>query len=214
MAEPAVALAGPSLVEAVAGQHPRQLVTKALSFSPQWRPSFESLVYPVNHPDGLALASWLLSTEILDEKDMLYLLLTDGGSVQVVSGQGTRPYGRDADRIGIASNHIVEIVHQTLVLAAHVGSSLRYPGIWNVGAHLSGLAGRPPLHAFYEGHWDFRPSPFQTPEYTRTSSASTEDLAERASSIVEVLLGDLARSLGLRNYLFPYSDPAEIGAKL
>jgi hypothetical protein len=209
MAEPAVGLAGPSLTEAATGQHPRQLVTEALSFSPQWRPSFESLIYVVNHPDGLALASWLPPVETPDEKDMLYLLLTDGGSVQVTSGRGTCPYGRDGDRIGIASNHIMEIVHQTHAFAAHVGRSyLRYSGIWNVGVHLSGIAGRPPLQAFNQGHWDFRPSPFQAAEYIRTSSASTEDLADRTSSIVEVLLGDLARGLGLRNYLFPYTNPA------
>ena len=215
MAEPAVGLAGPSLTETVTDQHPRQLVTDALSFSPKWRPSFESLIYMVNHPDGLALASWMLSVETPEEKNMLYLLLSDGGSVRVASGRGTCPYGRDGEQIGIASNHIMEIVHQTLSLAAHVGRSyLHYAGMWNVGVHLSGIAGRPPLHAFYNGHGDFRPSPFQTPDYTRTSSASTEDLTDRTSSIVELLLGDLARGLGLRNYLFPYTDPTEIANKL
>jgi hypothetical protein len=215
MAEPAVGLAGPSVTEVATGQHPRQLVTDALSFSPQWRPSFESLRYVVDHPDGLALASWEFVAETPDEKDILYLLVTDGGAVRVASGRGTCPYGRDGDQIGIASNHIIEIVHQTLALAAHVGKSyLRYSGIWNVGVHLNGIAGRLPLQAFYQGHWDFRPSPFQTPEYTRTSSASTEDLADRTSSIVEVLLADLARGLGLRNYLFPYTNPAEIGTKM
>ena len=214
MAEPAVGLAGPSLTDAAAGTHPRQLVTAALSFRPTRNPSFESLNYLVNHPDGLALASWPLSAEAPDEKDMLYLLLADSGSIQLASGQGTRLYGRDGDRIGIPTNFIMEIVHQTLALAAHLGRFyLSYSGHWNVGVHLDGIAGQPPLHVFHEHHWDFRSSPFQAAEYIRTSTASTEELAERTNTVVEALLGDLARGLGLRS-LFPYTDPAEIGDKI
>lgn len=114
MAEPAVGFAQLSLTVAAAGQHPRQLVANALSFHPTRSPSFESLAYVVNHPDGLALASWSLSAETPDEKKMLYLLLTDGGSVQLTSGQGTLRYGQDGDRIGIPANFTMEIVHQTL----------------------------------------------------------------------------------------------------
>lgn len=80
--------------------------------------------------------------------------------------------------------------------------------------HLNGVAGRPPLHAFHKGRWDFQPSPFQVAEYTRTSTASTEDLCDRTSSIVETLLGDLTRGVGLRSYLFPYTNPAEIRDKI
>jgi hypothetical protein len=76
----------------------------ALSFHPQRWPSFESLTFRVPHPDGLALASVDLSGEIVDsEKNLMYLLVTDGGSVQLVSGQGTRTYG---DQTGINSCHI------------------------------------------------------------------------------------------------------------
>lgn len=215
MAEPAVSLARPPLTDVATSQHLRQLVTGSLSFRPQWGPSLESLMHKVDHPDGLTLTSWPLSADPPPERAMLYLLLTDGGSVQVASGQGTRPYGRDGDRIGIPSNFIMEIVHQTLALAAHLGKSyLSYSGLWNVGVYLSGIAGQLPLHAFHEDHWDFQPSPFQSAEYSRTSTASTEDLADRTNEIVETLLGDLARGMGLRSYLFPYTNPAEIQEKI
>lgn len=57
-------------------------------------------------------------------------------------------------------------------------------------------------------------APFQTDTYTRTSTASTDDLITRTPSVVENLLGNLARGLGLRDYLFPYDDPKQIAQRL
>ncbi|MDQ3223056.1 MAG: ATP-binding protein [Gemmatimonadota bacterium] len=210
MAEPTAAWVGPPLAETLGSKHPLQMVGEALSFRPQSSPRFESLTFPVPHPDGLALASVDLGSTIAEvENSLLYLLVTDSGSVQLVSGHGTRTYG---DQTGINSCHIMEIVHQAIELTTYLGMHyLNHSGTWNIGVHVEGLEGLLPSQALVERtKYDFgRFTPFQTNEYTRIITATTK-LAENTPGVVEKLLRDLARGLGLANYLFPYSTPAEI----
>jgi hypothetical protein len=76
------------------------------------------------------------------------------------------------------------------------------------------LKGLPSAHAVRQSAWLERPAPFQADSYTRVTSASTEELLHSVPTVVERLLGDLARGLGLRNYLFPYTEFKEIGQRV
>jgi hypothetical protein len=213
MAEPDAAQMGPPLTGAL-GNNSLQAALDSVSFNPAWPPSLQSLRYRVGHPDGVALASIDHDRVMEDEKYLLYLLITDCGSLQLVSGQGTRPY---RDKIGISVNYIMEIVHQMLQLAGHLGSTyLRYGGTWSVGVHVQGLKGHYPSQALTESGVArmHRFSPFQAACYTRTATATTTELAERTPAVVEHLLCDLARGIGLQDYFFPYSDPSELSQKV
>lgn len=210
LVEPEAAVVGPPLSDVVAGQLPLQVVLNSLSFNPQWSPSFESLRYPIGHPDGLALSSVAPGNERDQEAYLMYLLLNDGGSVQLASGQATRAY---RDKMGIPVNQLMEIIHQALQLAAHLGSSyLHYAGMWRLGVHAQGLKGHLPGQALTEsGIASFvRFTPFQSEEYTRLATATAEELADQTSVVVERLLRDLARGVGLQDRLFPYSRPADL----
>ena len=211
MVEPESAWLGPPLSDVIADKLPMQVVLDSLSFNAQLSPSFSSLRYPVPHPDGVALAA--LSHDQMTEEYLLHLLLTDSGSIQLASGQDTRRY---RDEIGISVNYIMEIVHQMLRLAAHLGSTyLHYGGTWKVGVHVQGLKGLFPSQALTEsGALSMRRfSPFQAASYTRTDTATTTELAERTPTVVENLLRDLARGVGLQGYFFPYTNPSEIFQK-
>lgn len=213
MAEPDAAPMGPPLTGALRN-NPLQTVLDSVSFNPTWSPSLQSLTYRVGHPDGVALASVAHDRVIEEERYLLYLLITDNGSVQLASGQGTRPYG---DKIGISVNYIMEIVHQMLQLAAHLGATyLHYGGTWSVGVHVHGLEGRFPSQALTEsGVASMRRfSPFQAARYTRTATATTTELADGTPAVVENLLRDLARGVGLQDYFFPYTDPSKISQKV
>ena len=213
MAEPDSAPMRPPLTGAL-GSNPLQTVLDSVSFNPTWPPSLTSLRYWVGHPDGVALASVAHERVMEDERYLLYLLVTDGGSVQLVSGQGTRPYG---DKIGISVNYIMEIVHQMLQLVAHLGSAyLQYGGTWSVGVHVQGLEGCLPSQALTESGMASmrRFLPFQAARYTRTATATTTELAERTPAVVENLLRDLARGVGLQDYFFPYTNPSKISQKV
>lgn len=213
MAKPDAAPMGPPLTGAL-GNNALQAVLDSVSFNPAWSPSLQSLRYRLGHPDGVAFASIDHDQVMEDEKNLLYLLVTDCGSVQLVSGQGTRPY---RDKIGISVNSIIEIVHQMLQVAGHLGSTyLHYGGTWSIGVHVRGLKGHCPSQALTEsGVASMRRfSPFQAACYTRMATATTTELADRTPTIVEYLLRDLARGVGLQDYFFPYSDPTEIRQKV
>jgi schlafen family protein len=213
MAAPEAVLMGPPLADALRN-NPLQAVLNSVSFQPTWSPALTSLRPQMGHPDGVAFASVPYDRVMEEERYLLYLLLADCGSVQLASGQGTRPY---RDKIGISVNYIMEIAHQTLQLAAHLGSTyLHYGGTWSVGVHIQDLQGRLPSQALTESDMAImhRFSPFQAVSYTRTATATTTELAEQTPSAVENLLRDLARGVGLQDYFFPYTDPSEISRKV
>jgi len=105
----------------------------------------------------------------------------------------------------------MELTHQAVELAALVGrEQLGVTGSWNVGVHLEGLGGIPAAQALNEGLFSYRGLPYPRSSYTRSITATSEQLQEHTPDVVEALLADLARGLGLQSMLFPYEQPREI----
>jgi len=82
--------------------------------------------------------------------------------------------------------------------------------------HVQGLEGCLPSQALTESGMASmrRFLPFQAARYTRTATATTTELAERTPAVVENLLRDLARGVGLQDYFFPYTNPSKISQKV
>ncbi len=208
LVEPAVTHLGSALADAVGDQSPLQLVSAAMSFSAMWRPNLMDLRYGLAHPDGLSAASFEVA-DSLQERYRIHALLSDDGAVRVL-GPALSPYGSDGT-ICISVNHHMELVHQVLQLASHLGRTyLAYAGAWNVGVHLEGLAGQVSAQALRDDFGGWRGTPFQTGSYSRTATVSNSQLGDNVPAVVEQLLRNLARGLGLQRRMFPYTDPAEI----
>lgn len=193
---------------------PLQMGLGSASFPSQWSPGLESLRHVLSHPDGSAWTSFNRESDTAEFIDQygLYLLITDSGTVRLI-GPSTRFYGLDRRLRCISANYLMELVHQGLELAARLGTDhLAYAGAWKVGVHLEGLAGHLSARALGDNS-GFRATPFPTDSYTRTTTVQGNDLTSGTAAIVEAVLGDLARGLGLQAYLFPYNHPSEIGQK-
>lgn len=111
-------LTGPLSAAVPQGLHPLDLVTTALTFRPQWSPSLQSLNYPRPHPDGVAATSYD-DPATAEDRELLHLLLPDDGRVQALA-PALSTYGRA--RTCISVNHLMELAHQLLQLAAHLGA--------------------------------------------------------------------------------------------
>ena len=208
LVEPAVARIGGALTDAVGDQHPLQLVSAAVGFSANWHPNLMDLRYSLAHPDGLSAASFDLA-DPQEERYRMHALLRDDGAVRVL-GPALSPYGADGT-VCISVNHHVELMHQVLQLASHLARTyLGYAGAWNAGVHLEGLAGQASAQALRNDFGGWHATPFQTGNYSRTATVSSSQLGDGIPAVVEQLLKDLARGLGLQRRMFPYTDSAQI----
>lgn len=188
-------------------------VLTAASFQPAWSPSLRVATNALSHPDGQAFASFDPEEDVREEY-RVHVLVRDSGALRLLA-PATRPYGSafsDTDRpLCISVNYLMELAHQALELAVKVGRErLRLSGTWTLGLHLDKLAGVHSAQALSESMFAFRGRPYPRAAYTRTTTASSEQLQERPAEVVEALLGDLARGLGLQRMLFPYNAPQEI----
>lgn len=200
------------LTDVLHGMTPGQLVETSTEpgYRPAWSPSMDSLSHHVAHPDGIAAASVDLAHEPA-ENHLLYLLLGDDSSLRVVSGQGTREFIPDSDTLCISANYTMEIAHSTIALAGHLATDYTgYDGTWNLGIHINGLNRLYPAQAMGDRRHDRRWVPYQGQSYTRITTAATTELIHHTPTVVERLVADLARGLGLREHLFPYTHPKEI----
>ncbi|MEU4674677.1 hypothetical protein AB0F91_43710 [Amycolatopsis sp. NPDC023774] len=146
-----------TVTEVLAQQSSPAWIRKVETFPAKWWPSLASLEHRVPHPDGIALATYVVPNreEVGErfEEGLLYLLVDDHGAVQVVSVPGTRVWDmRDVpeprDDFCISPNYAMELTHQVLQLAGiTLADNAGYFGRWNVGVHMTGLKGLLSTHA-------------------------------------------------------------------
>jgi hypothetical protein len=215
MAEP---VTDPSvdLVEATRGQRVINLILPALAHGrPQWATGFVYLTQEIAHPDGLAAANWppdRWGTE--QEDDLMFLLLRRNGAVQFASGGAVQPYDSDGPCIWLPA--VCETVHLVAATAAHLSTEvLQYSGQWRLGVKATGLRGLYPSQKY--GHRarfsGYRFSPFPTDTYVRTSVVSAAQLGDPSSTVVESVVTDLARGLGLNGVAFPYTSIGDMARR-
>lgn len=186
-------------------------VLNAASFRPTWGPSLAQVTTTLPHPDGVSFASFNPAHETFPEQYRLHVLVLDSGVLRVLA-PATRPFGSaDSGPLCISVNALMELAHQAVELADRIGREhLGTTGAWTVGVHLDGLAGVHSAQSLSESMFAFQGRPYPRSTYTRTTTANSQQLHEQPAQVVEALLGDLARGLGLQRMLFPYTDPQKI----
>lgn len=192
-----------------------ELLVRALIEPPAGWINIQELRYKIHHPDGLAAASeepqqW---TDPSRQDSLMYLLIGDDAKIQFVSGGAVATVD---GTLAISLLGVCEAVQQLSQLAAHLSDEyLHYAGPWQLGVHLTGLKGLLPAQAYYPGgNAAYYKTPFQTENYTRTATVSTEQLADPSSTVVETVLKELESGLGLMGRAFPYASLAAMSKKL
>lgn len=131
------------------------------------------------------------------ELSHMRLFVGNDGSVAVASGRGSYPIGEGSLASAVDLDYAVEILHQVIMLARHLGStSMQYGGTWTIGVHINNLAGK---HGRPRGAFGGRietGSLYATSEYTRIHSTSTAAMIDDPVTIVDELLHDHARGAG------------------
>jgi hypothetical protein len=165
--------------------------------------SFFDLGRNAPHPDGLLRENIVNQNADPRVEDLQHfrLLVDSAGAISVASGRGSYP--RRDGTSDIDFDYVVEILHQTIALAGYIGrNAMAYDGTWAVGVHLTGLKGA--LGRSPSGYRHEVGRPFATDEYTRICSATTDTLADDPITVVDQLLRDLARGIGIRGDLRDY----------
>lgn len=163
-------------------------------------PNFFDLGRNAPHPDGLLRENIVNQNADprVEELQHFRLLVDSAGAISVASGRGSYPK-RDGTS-DIDFDYVVEILHQTIALAGYFGrNAMAHDGTWTVGVHLTGLKGA--LGRAPSGFRHEVARPFATEEYTRICSATTATLADDPIIVVDQLLRDLARGIGIRGDL-------------
>lgn len=202
------------VTEVLAPVHPAQWVREHLPGRAAYSRTLQELLdRQIPHADGLMVASVLRSEKSDDaEACAMQLLLEDDGGLRLTSCQGTREWP-ETTQACISPHYHLELAHQVVSMAAAVlRNHAGYFGSWDIGVHVTGLEGCPSTVAMQA---DFRLSStvFQTPTYTSLTDASTEEMLERTSAVVERLYARFTRGLGLDNFFFPYTQFGDIASK-
>lgn len=198
----------PSVLASAVGRNLLELIREARPFDTSLSPTLKSLRYADPHPDGYYAISDRL--EDRDESWLLCALLdVELGEFKIATSV-SRAH-RDGESLILAAR-AAQVLHQASQVAIYIGQVLGYPGLWNVGVHFEGLRGRKPSQAYREAI--ARCFPFPHDSHTRTALASASDLANRPSEVVQKLLTDFMRALGLANHYFPYDDPRTLEQRM
>ena len=213
--------AKPAMVPAVqvtqvlAPQNPVNWIGEFLPGKPTFYPGFSMLDYGVPHAEGLMVTSQRPDAPHVGEPGLLQLLLDDQGGFRVISGAGTRSGNEDGRERCISPNYHLELAHQLVSVSAGIlNHYAAYRGLWDIGVHATGLRGLKSTFAVNEEYFPGSTSPFQTPDYTCTISASTDEMLDAPPAVVERLYGRFTRGLGLDTVLFPYATFDEIGQRI
>jgi hypothetical protein len=165
----------------------------------------EMLEFKVPHAAGLMVTSWQPGQAERTEECAMQLLLDDDGGLRVTSCDGTRVWGRE-EQLCISPHYHLELSHQVVVAAAatlrtHAG----YHGMWDIGVHVTGLAGCPSTVAM-QNVFGVPRVYYQEPTYTSVTEAGTDEMLDDTPAVVERLYRRFARGLGLDTAFFPYAE--------
>lgn len=194
-----------ALPDEVAAAWPQIVTTATTVKYAQWH-GLAGVANRLPHPDGPAATSALTNVGAQTEEYVHAALIRDHGHVgeiRAFSGAGTFP--TPGGPPAVSTMVMVQLVHQMLMLAEHVGrSELRTESSWRVGLHVTGLK-------------NARPTPRATtaPSYPRETftnsvTATAADLADRSTALTKLLVAPLLRGLGTDWALRQYSGPDDI----
>lgn len=164
------------------------------------------------HPDGWSATSLRKQDPRINELARVSVLVDDAGAWSLVSGAATRHQRND--NIGdlcVYTRHILEFTHIACsAVATFSTGKAPYYGEWRVGVLIDNLNGTKPAEAHYPNAYSFGElEPFKRPAYQSVVTTTTQELEEHPSQVVERLLKNLLRGMGLDSYYFPYTTLTE-----
>ncbi len=151
----------------------------------------------------------LRSGSVLVEQTRVSVLVDDEGAWSILSGAATRPSANYPDaELCIYTKHILELTHIACAAVAKFSADKApYYGEWRVGVYIDNLEDTKPAEAFRQDAYQFAyVEPFKRPTYQSVATTTTQELEEHPSKVVEKLLKNLLRGMGLDNFYLPYTD--------
>ncbi|GAA3514870.1 AlbA family DNA-binding domain-containing protein [Actinocatenispora rupis] len=159
-----------------------------------------------SRPRGLALTR----TADRHESGVLdYLVRRDGG-IETTCGSGTRyhdaDWARDLDFTTVPCTWLLGVVHSTLALAAAFTEVSHYRGRWQLGVRFDGMRYAAAEEAV-QGVMGWQgAAQYDADEYEMLTSTVTAELIDETPALVERLVGDFLRGLGVQSRFLPYPE--------
>lgn len=204
--EPTVPARRP-ITELLEGSSAARVARESLTFAPPWEPSLASLSHEVPHARGLAACSQ--SEQNRTPRYYLITLIDQGGAVRVCGSAAHRPEpDPDSDQdvsawVWVA--HVMETIHSALQLAAHLAERYTgHQGTWQVGVVATNMAGA--KISLAANQRVMRRTPYQESGYERVVSATTQQLGYETGQVVDKLVRDMLRGLGVDRLYLPYLE--------
>jgi hypothetical protein len=168
------------------------------------------------HPDGRLLTAGVRkgtsgSGPRFAEDDLVWLLVTDAGAVQVACGAGTTTQrtrflftGPEFEQV-VNPPWVLEFVTSFCRLVAHLDEQhLAYTGSWRLGLFVDRLAGIRATDAIEDFEFGLDLEGFPSPEYLQTAACSSAELRHSSAEVAGRLAQRLLRGLGVSASHLPY----------
>jgi hypothetical protein len=209
-------------------EHPLFLINRAgmPRHGSGW-PDLASLQFSPAHPSGILATSYSSDDAERDEEYLLKLLVRDDGAAHFVSGAGTVTYDRGSTggpvtcvpltmQLVLADFAVVFFANATRVtgrlsfvrVVAQIATGIGLACGWRLGARVTGTLGAVTLDSLSVMRLS-RAARYAESEFVRIVDVAPSRL-NAPPSVVEDLMGPLARGLGEQKRLFPYEDPSEL----
>ncbi|MFG1621811.1 hypothetical protein [Kribbella sp. NPDC049227] len=168
------------------------------------------------HPDGRLLTAGVRKNTSgsglsIAEDDLVWLLVTDAGAVELACGAGTTAQrtkflftGPEFEQV-VNPPWVVEFVTSFCLLVAHLGEQhLAYTGPWRLGLLIDRLAGIRATDAIEDFEFGLDLEGFPSPEYLETAPCSFAELRHSSAEVAGRLAERLLRGLGVSESHLPY----------
>ncbi|OZE92965.1 hypothetical protein CH299_29090 [Rhodococcus sp. 14-2686-1-2] len=173
-----------------------------------------------SHPDGWFATSlrkrhveaYEATGKVVPELGRLSILVDDTGTWSIVSGSATLPVdSNQSSELCIYTRHILELTHIVCGAVASFSTEVApYHGQWQVGVSIDNLNGLKPSESHHRDFYRFdETEPYDRSTYEAVAMTSTQELEEHPSAVVERLLKNFLRGMGLDRAYFPYTDLSE-----
>jgi len=183
------------------GQDRQRFVTDVVqgtSYNPTiggFAPDFHLANRVATRGDGWARTDYSIDdarglTAKAEEKYLLEIELTEGGSVRVFCGRASDM--NNSTRL-LFENLIVSLTSRAIALAAHAAEVCHYFGDWALGVEITGCRG---AISWQRANWLTDDSGYPDDVYRALGRASSLELQDQPGRVVDKLVGRLLRTLG------------------
>lgn len=193
-------------------EHPLFLINRAgmPRHGSGW-PDLASLQFSPAHPSGILATSYSPDDAERDEEYLLKLLVRDDGAVHFVSGAGTVTYDRGSSGGPVTCVPLtmqLVLADEFVRVVAQIATEMGLACGWRLGARVTSTLGAVTLDSLSVMRLG-RVARYAESEFVRIVDVAPSQL-KAPPSVVEDLMGPLARGLGEQKRLFPYEDPSEL----